>query len=170
MPIAQHKELSFERATNKHLDFVLGIYAEAGTWLHDVKGISGQWAREVPNEEAQQWIDSGGLYVASLESEPIGIVRILRDGGKLWSDRPEAAIYVGGIAVSRRFAGRGLGLNILSWAEQIARDDQKPFLRLDGMAANSRLRQYYVDSGFESLGESSYNDWFARLEKKVLDL
>jgi hypothetical protein len=35
------------------------------------------------------------------------------------------------------------------------------------MAENARLRRYYVEAGFDSLGQPPHHAWFALFEKKL---
>ena len=46
------------------------IYNDVSAWLHDVKGIRGQWARQVPEPEVHEWIDSGELHIVQGQTEP----------------------------------------------------------------------------------------------------
>lgn len=162
-----HTSLSFRPALYEHSALVAQIYNDVSAWLHDVKGIRGQWARQVPEPEVHQWIDSGELHIVQGQTEPVGVLRISTDGGDMWTDRRGEALYVSGLAVLRRFSGKQLGYQILRKVAELAHGQRKEFVRLDCMAANDRLRQYYVDGGFEPLGEHPTKRWFARFEKRI---
>ena len=73
---------------------------------------------------------------------------------EIWGDRglDGQAGYVHGLAVRRSAAGRGLGLRILGLASvRIARQG-RGLLRLDCMADNKPLCDYYRRAGFTDLG------------------
>jgi GNAT superfamily N-acetyltransferase len=62
--------------------------------------------------------------------------------------------------IDRRMAGQGLGARLLEWAELRARTAGRPFLRLDCLETNDRLRRYYRDRGFSEAGRCDpSNGW-----------
>jgi ribosomal protein S18 acetylase RimI-like enzyme len=63
------------------------------------------------------------------------------------------AVYVYNLAVSRRWAGQGLGYRMLGWAEDQVKRLGRTYLRLDHFAHNEFLRRYYQDVGFIDRGE-----------------
>lgn len=56
------------------------------------------------------------------------------------------------LAVHRSFAGRGLGVELLAWAEKHTAKLGKPHLRLDCVADNPVLSRYCQEAGFTSRG------------------
>jgi ribosomal protein S18 acetylase RimI-like enzyme len=64
-------------------------------------------------------------------------------------DRPEAALYVHRMAVSRSVAGAGAGGEMLDWAARRAAQADKKLLRLDAWKTNAGLHGYYRGQGFK---------------------
>ena len=163
-------ELTFSQARREDLQIAIGILNEVGSWLHDEKGITDQWARECPEEPIRRAIESGEFYLIFLESALAGTVILTESMERYWKHIRGNALYLRTLAVKRAYAGQGLGLRIVRWAESMAKEQGKDYLRLDCMAANKRLKQYYIDAGFDSLDEAPKHHWFALFEKRVNSL
>lgn len=144
---------------------VVSIYTEIGTWLHEKKGVTRQWFRQLPPADARQFIDTGELYLAYLGDAPIGALRLTPEPDRLWHSRPASALYLHSLAVRRAYAGRALGRAMLSWVEAQARAAGKARLRLDCMADNLTLRRYYTEAGYTPLGIHPQYRGFALFEK-----
>jgi ribosomal protein S18 acetylase RimI-like enzyme len=71
-----------------------------------------------------------------------------------WGDRgvDGSAVYVYGPAVRRGSAGRGIGYAMIDAAEELGAARQKQFVRLDCMASNPSLCEYYRRAGFAKVG------------------
>ncbi len=160
-------DLVFKLATRADLGIVSEIYTGAAAWLHDVKGITRQWPREIPEEEVRHILSSNRPYLAYLQGEPAGVFQLAEDPVEPWEDRQDAALYVHSFAVRRQFAGQGVGKRMLAWAEEMARQQGKQYLRLDCMYENPGLKQYYANAGFESLGRHPRHTWYALFQRKI---
>ena len=148
-------------------EIVAGIYTDVGSWLHEQKGIGGQWDRELSLQSATDLIDTGELYLVCAGAALVGCVRVTDQPDHLWLDRPGRALYVHSMAVARPYSGRGIGRAILSWAADRAAKQDASLLRLDCMASNSRLGRYYEEAGFTPLGVHPTKLWFALFEKSI---
>jgi ribosomal protein S18 acetylase RimI-like enzyme len=75
--------------------------------------------------------------------------------------------YIHAVAVRREHAG--IGRALIAWAERAVRDAGRPFLRLDCMRDNARIRRYYEELGFERRGDVVVGDHFdaSLYEKRV---
>jgi GNAT superfamily N-acetyltransferase len=80
-------------------------------------------------------------------------------------DQP--ALYLHTFAIRRSLAGQGLGYQLLRWGEEQARGQGFPYLRLDCHHVNRRLRQYYVDAGFQSLHVIAENPFGGIFHKRL---
>jgi hypothetical protein len=59
------------------------IYRDVGSWLHDEKGITRQWEREMSEGEAQSLIDSSELYLVFLDGVPAAAVHLSSRRGSI---------------------------------------------------------------------------------------
>ena len=81
-------------------------------------------------------------------------------------DQP--AMYWHTFAIRRSLAGQGLGYRLLQWGEEQVRGLGFAFLRLDCHHVNRRLRQYYVDAGFQSLHVIAENPFGGIFQKRLI--
>ncbi|TMI20510.1 GNAT family N-acetyltransferase [Candidatus Bathyarchaeota archaeon] len=156
------------RAQKADLDRVLEILEEASRWLIS-KGLETQW---LPSPAFRQTIrdniDHGDVYVAKDVKETIGTITLQWSDKKFWGDLPPDAGYIHKLAIKRAHAGQRLGLRLLSWAEAKARADGKSYLRLDCLASNKVIREYYEKAGFVHVRDISAPGWEASLYEKRL--
>jgi len=99
------------------------------------------------------------MYLARLDGEPVGTIALLWSDEETWGDVPGAAGYVHGLAVRRDFAGQGLGRALLRWAENRAASSGREHLRLDCVAGNRALNEYYERAGFDHRGHALVRGW-----------
>jgi ribosomal protein S18 acetylase RimI-like enzyme len=88
------------------------------------------------------------MYLAELAGYPVGTFALQWSDEETWGDVPDDAGYVHGLAIRRDFAVRGLGREVLRRAENLAVASGKKYLRLDCMAENNALNEYYERAGF----------------------
>jgi GNAT superfamily N-acetyltransferase len=152
------------------LDVVFEILEEAEAWLTS-KGID-QWTPGVHRQYAQRFadaIDQGFVFVAGRRDGQIAAVVVLSwSGGKLWPAPQDDAGYVSKLAVRRDLSGHGVGLALLRWAERLAISVGKKYVRLDCLAGNHRLCQYYVDAGYRPKGEVDAHGYRLRLYERCV--
>lgn len=144
---------------------VVSIYTEIGTWLHEQKGVTRQWFRQLPPADARQFIATGKLYLAYLGDAHVGALLLTPEPDRLWTENPASALYLHSLAVRRAYAGRALGRAMLAWTEEQARAAGKARLRLDCMADNLTLRRYYIEAGYTPLRIHPQHRGFALFEK-----
>jgi len=150
------------------LDRVLEILEEASRWLIS-KGLETQW---LPSPAFRQTIrdniDHGEVYVAKDVKETVGTITLQWSDKKFWGDVPPDAGYIHKLAIKRAHAGQRLGLRLLSWAEAKGRADGKSYLRLDCLASNKTIREYYEKAGFVYVRDTLAPGWKASLYEKTL--
>ena len=165
--VIMDNHLSFRLATPAYLDATLEVYRGVCLWLNDTLGITDQWDREVAQEEIEELVGSGELYLALTqdEREVAGAFK-LNGRDHHWAD-DGTALYVHALAVNRQFKGQGIGQAMLDWAADEGRRRGKQFLRLDCMNENARLKQVYLDAGMEPRPQNPQYGWSALFERKL---
>jgi GNAT superfamily N-acetyltransferase len=98
-------------------------------------------------------IAAGEVYLGLIENDLVGTFRLVRDGHPVWSHADHSSLYLENLAVRRTWSGRGIGRQLLMWAEQETLRLNMNRLRLDCFADNAVLRKYYEDAGYEGCGE-----------------
>jgi len=118
-------------------------------------------------------IASGEVYLALIENDVVGSLRLLSEDRIVWPEADDDALYLHNLVIRRSWSGRSLGDQLLLWAERRAAIARRDFLRLDCFANNPVLRKYYENRGFEDRGKVDAQFPFGtlclqRYEKHVL--
>lgn len=147
--------------------------SDAAAWLqsrgiHQWDWVLGPRGREV----SLRRINEAETYLVLDQcKEPIATFTLQWEDAEVWGERGRDGLagYVHGMAVARRAAGQGLGSGMLDLAGYWVANKGRPLLRLDCMARNSRLCEYYRREGFTDLGivNSDSGEWAARLFERV---
>ncbi|GAB4049715.1 GNAT family N-acetyltransferase [Catellatospora paridis] len=148
------------------LDAIFDLYREAQAWLKS-KGL-GQWqpagVSQVQHLEQvrgriERAILAGTCYVARLNNQVVGTLTLDEFADpEFWApeDRPEEALYVHRMIVSRQAAGGDVGKALLDWAAAEAARQGKRWLRLDAWQTNHALHSYYERQGFRHVRTMNY--------------
>jgi ribosomal protein S18 acetylase RimI-like enzyme len=156
------------RAQHGDLDRVLEILEEASRWLSS-KGLETQW---LPSPAFRQTIknniERGDVYVVKDLEGTVGTITLQWSDKKFWGDLPPDSGYVHKLAIKRSYGGKRLGLRMLQWAEAKARVEGKRYLRLDCLASNKTIREYYEKAGFVHVRDTLAPGWKASLYEKDL--
>lgn len=147
------------RAGPQDLTGVNSLLAEASSWLRACKRTD-QWAEPWPSQEMRSqriqraiqarrtWIAwDGSLAAATITASP--------NHHGIWPEakRPDPAVYVRRLVVSRQYSGHGLGAQLLDWAGMRAASEYGArWIRLDLWTTNTDLHNYYLRQGFEFYG------------------
>ena len=156
------------RAQRADIDRVLEILEEASRWL-TLKGLETQWHPSPTfRQRILENIERGEVYVAKDLKATAGTITLQWSDKKFWGDLPLNAGYVHKLAIKRSYSGQSLGLRMLQWAETKARAEGKTHLRLDCLASNKTIREYYEKAGFVHVRDTLVPGWKASLYEKKL--
>lgn len=160
-------KVEVHRATEEDSQVILDLWRGSAEWLQ-LKGIN-QWN---PNDfNINQVYDcfSKGyeLYLARLNEEIVGTLYICWSNPVLWGElENNESGYIHRFAVNRNHISRGIGRQLITWAEEYIRESGKD-IRLDCMAENARLNQYYLDLGYTHIKLLNWsNGWKINLYEK----
>jgi GNAT superfamily N-acetyltransferase len=132
-------------AVSADIDDVLDVLNEAARWLAS-RGIN-QWRVDgFTRELIAGDIARGEVYVAKRDRRAAGTFTLQSSGELFWPGAAEEAGYIHRIAVRRD--ARGLGIELLKFAERITAEMDRKLLRLDCLAGNAALCSYYERAGF----------------------
>jgi GNAT superfamily N-acetyltransferase len=161
-------EIRIIKAQLGDLDRVLEILDEASRWISS-KGFETRW---LPSPSFRQTIkdniERGEVYVVKDLKNTVGTITLQWSDTKFWGDLPLDAGYIHKLAITRSSAGQRLGFRLLRWAEDKARAEGKRFLRLDCLASNKTIRDYYEKAGFTYVRDKEMPGWKASLYEKKL--
>ncbi len=144
--------LSVRPAQLEEVGVALDILSEAARWVRR-RGID-QWPQRFPDQLIAAGIERGEVYLALDAGIAFGTLTLQWDDPRFWS-RGDDAGYVHRLALVPTHRGRGLGYQLLDWAESQVVAAGRRYLRLDCLSENGALRAYYEAAGFEHRGDVS---------------
>lgn len=145
--------LTIQRGTAADAGTILRLLDSATAWLA-ARGRTGQWGTAPASTDprriaqAQAYADSGGLWLARLDGEPVGALVVGRAADHI-PPAEEPELYVNLLVTDRAHAGKGIGGRLLAHAAHLARDAGVALLRVDCYAGDDRaLVSFYERQGF----------------------
>ncbi len=161
-------EVRIVQAHQADLDRVIEILEEASRWLTS-KGLETRWLPgPVFRQTIKDSIDRGEVYLVKDLKDTVGTITLQWSDKKFWGDVPPDAGYIHKLAIRRSYAGQDLGLRMLRWAETKTRAENRRYLRLDCLASNRTIRDYYEKAGFVHVRDTLAPGWKASLYEKKL--
>jgi GNAT superfamily N-acetyltransferase len=159
-------QVSTARPTD--IDTVLGILDEATTWLQN-KSLPTAWKPgEFSRQTFLEQISREEVHIGLVEGKPAGTFILQWTDPLWWGEQPADAGYIHKLAIRPAYAGQGVGLQMLNWAEKKTRTLGKKFLRLNCMAEDRKIRDYYEMAGFTYLRDVQGTRALASLYEKML--
>lgn len=147
-------DLTLRQAEESDKSLIIHIKQDAASWLES-KGIH-QWAGILmaPGEDmVYKRVHEGEVYLALKGAQAVGTISILWEDPISWGEQglDGKAGYMHGIAILRQYAGKGVGRDIIRWASDLIHGKDK-VVRLDCMAENPRINEYYRQLQFQHKG------------------
>lgn len=149
--------------TAENLQVVLGLIEDARGWL--LTKDTDQWAAPWPDEKARdarvlRGLQGGTTWIVWDGSIPAATVTITpRMNPAVWStpectcDLAERAVFVHRLITARKYAGMGLGAELIDWAGlRGQRLYGAQWIRIDVWSTNPGLHDYWRKRGFEPCG------------------
>jgi len=159
--------LRIRGASREDAPAILHLWQESARWLLS-KGIR-QWNPDwFKLEQIMEFMDQGAeIYLAEQDREVVGTYLLVWSDPKIWGELDNSdSGYIHRFAVNRNYVGQGIGGKLIESAEEQIRRKGKSIARLDCMAANDRLNQYYRDLGFTFVRRLDREGWSANLYEK----
>lgn len=142
------RPVALRRADTNQIDDVLVVLNEAAERLA-VAGVQ-QWPRRFEPQWVSPAIEQGHTWLIYVDVQ-LAATLTLGWSDPLWNGDDGAAGYLHRLAVRRLAAG--LGSHLLGWAAGEVDRHNRELLRLDCVAGNRRLRDYYGSNGFQHRGD-----------------
>jgi GNAT superfamily N-acetyltransferase len=162
--------IPIEVARISDAEAIVHLFIEAAIWLNS-RGIY-QWPttpQPTFREHIGKKIGEGEVSVVRGDNgHLLAHIRFDYEAGKVWHDNPAKSAYVRGLVIANEIRGQGMGAALLDWAQGYAREHSCTRLRLDCLAENVRLCQYYTDYGFTFLGKGGDSRYAAALFEMML--
>ncbi|TFJ91455.1 GNAT family N-acetyltransferase [Lentibacillus salicampi] len=151
---------------------VIGILRDAAEWLVN-RGIH-QWDFYLTEEaasEIREAIKAGTTYLVTDNTQPVATFNLSQLQNDLdvsiWGNRHDDALYLHRLAVNINYRRQKIGKQLLEWIMENSPADCE-VLRLDCVADNPGLNQFYIDAGFIFSGHAdAMAIQFSRYEKPL---
>src|SRR5688572_16653670 len=129
-------------ANSDDFEAYIGLLEEVAEWLQSrgVGMVRPGTYRQFADYYASS-ISAQEVHLCFIDSELVGSFRLVEDGGTVWPDAGDEALYLENLVVRRTWSGQSVGRHLLLVAERKASDAGKRYLRLDCFANNLALRK-----------------------------
>jgi GNAT superfamily N-acetyltransferase len=117
-----------------------------------------QWTPgELPVSYFERLVAEGAVWLLQHDGRIVGTVGVSWSEPTIWRERDtDEAGYIRGLVIDRNFAGKGLGRDLLHWAEAHIRFSACQLARLDCVRTNGELRNYYEQEGYRHVGYKDF--------------
>lgn len=147
--------IQIEQATAKDQVAISQLLFQAATWLKSIG--SKQWngfLEGKDNHNTLEAIAKGEVFICRVDNAPAGMFILWSTKStwdkELWKEASEPnAFYLHRLAIDRTFAGQHISKQMLSWAKEYTRNQNKHALRLDCLAENIHLNNLYQKNDFQ---------------------
>ncbi|TRV72638.1 GNAT family N-acetyltransferase [Streptomyces sp. 130] len=168
-PDAKHMAVVVRRAVPRDLELVLTVLADARAG-QERQGLPPSW-RALPRAAAAASIARGETYVVQRAGDTLGTFALEDTDAAVWPDSEAVgAVHLHRLAIDPHQQGLGIGSFAVDWAARTAAAQGRSLLRLDAVAANTRLCTWYERLGFTAKGEVLLPGWVRasmRFEREV---
>ncbi|MEV0092452.1 GNAT family N-acetyltransferase [Streptomyces sp. NPDC050738] len=144
---------------------ILGMLDGAIEWLV-AEGRTGQWGTKpwssMPKavEKVHRYVAEGSPWIAEVDGVPAGTLTLTEGPGPELAPADEPERYIHLLVIDRRFAGLGVGSELLRHAAEETRREGISLLRVDCYAGpDGELVAYYVRNGFSPTEKFSAGEW-----------
>ncbi len=149
--------IEFCQIKNNDRDVVLSLFKEAAIKIAKMNIDHWQYWKNPPLEKIR-WVEEGienkeFYFIKDHDGNTLGMVRILKEDLLYWGKQEDKSLYVHSLIVREKFNKKGLGKTILNRIENLGREEQYKYLRLDAVSSNTKLCNYYEKQGFKKVGE-----------------
>lgn len=137
---------------------LVALRDDIARWLTE-RGITQWHPGEFSLEWMRSWIRDGSVHVARQAGGIVAAVAVRWEDPEIWGPDPSGtAGYIHLLMVERHRAGRGLGDVMLTHAESLIGRGGRHLARLDAVAANRVLLDWYRNRGYREVGTRVFDD------------
>ena len=121
-----------------------------------------QWNEEYPSEEVlQKDIELQQLWKLEVENKIIGLIVLTEIEDKeyknvKWLTNNKRNLYIHRLAIDPDFQGKGYAQELMSFAENYAKEHHYNSIRLDTFSQNKRNQDFYEKSNYVKLGRINF--------------
>jgi GNAT superfamily N-acetyltransferase len=151
---------------------IINLLKQVAQWIKEKK--INQWRFLLEgnqDEEIKQDILNGKTYIVLKDNEMVATFTLLSEQSEwdrhLWGDdHSSKSEYLHRLAVSSPYRKRGMGKSILNWVQNNVSGTE--YLKLDCVAENRKLNDFYTNNGFELVGLTDGHNKYQKLIKNCI--
>jgi GNAT superfamily N-acetyltransferase len=148
-------DIRFRLATDADCASLVRLRDDAARWML-ARGITGQWQPgELDEGHFRRVMTSGEVWLVEAAGRPAGAWELWWADEDAWGPQPPVAGYVHRLMVDRSSAPPGTGRLMLQAAERRVAAAGRALVRLDCVAGNARLNEYYLNAGYQVVGHKA---------------
>ncbi len=148
--------ICIKKAAEENLADIVGIL-NAATQKLLAKGIM-QWEYPWDEQVIMKDIAAGLFYVAQLDGQTVGCL-----GLKEFENNPfnnhSTGMYAYHLAVHPQYSGKGYSEHLCRFVHAFAKENSTT-VYFDCWAGNTFLKNFYINAGFEYMGDFPEEDYF----------
>ncbi|MCM3690877.1 GNAT family N-acetyltransferase [Neobacillus niacini] len=164
---------TIRRAANEESSEIINLLKQTAQWIKENK--INQWRFLLEgnqDEEIKQDILNEKTYIVLKGNEVLATFTLLSEQSEwdrhLWGDDPSSkSVYLHRLAVSSTYMKRGMGKSILDWVQNNVGGTE--YLKLDCVAENRKLNNFYKNNGFELVGLTDGHNKYQKLTKNCIE-
>ena len=111
-----------------------------------------------PPIEKVKWVEDGiekkeYFFIENISGQIMGVVRVANNDLLYWGVMNDKSKYIHSLIIHEEFSGHGLGIKVVDKIKKEAILNNVQYLRLDCDCTNKKLCKYYINQGFEQVGQ-----------------
>ena len=148
--------MSINKANKKDIENIMKMYASCVKGMINI-GID-QWDHTYPNKEIiLQDIIKRNYFIYKIDDNIIGGVTIDTNQSPEylqinWKDKKNEFLCVRRLAINHDFWMKGIGKEMMKFAEELAMSKNLSSIRLDTYSGNPGAMKFYKNLGYQNLG------------------
>lgn len=150
--------MKLKPAKSEDFELIFEILHENAKWL-EARNIV-QWPLDwldSKRDEINISVEQGNFYTLEIEAEThnevAAIVELKSSPEDIWKSDDAKVLYIHKLAIRRKYENQGVGRQVLGLIKERAIKSNMKYIRLDCVAHNLALRQYYEGNDFKLVAE-----------------
>jgi ribosomal protein S18 acetylase RimI-like enzyme len=164
-------DIKIRQANANEVAIALTLFEEAALVLRE-KGTT-QWQHWINPTPAyvnrvQKGFDDNVYFFVEKSGQLAGMFRLMDSDEEYWGQQAEAAVYLHSFSTRPAFKGQEIGATVLTLIENQTRERGIDYFRLDCIASNVALCNYYIRQGFVPIRKKEMPHYEVQLFEKRL--
>lgn len=155
--ILKDNGIIFSKSKTNEIDDILDMYAKRMMWFRE-KNIK-QWRSYLEHHPKEEFLDviSNGYYFTLKKDGIILAAFEISTDSKYWNDSMTPAYYI--YKLTTKVGSKNIGDIVFNICADIAKVNNKKYLRIDCVASNEKLNEIYENHNFK-LVKTGYEEYY----------